>query len=87
MSKKEDDVSSVSLDQVSRSIYYSSIVWPCLTNYNQSEGAPAELSAVVDELLQQLQTKFSSISSDLLAKSTYVISAQPLTQANRNGSG
>ncbi|KAF2238893.1 heat shock factor binding protein 1 [Viridothelium virens] len=34
----------------------------------QSEGAPAELTAVVDELLQQLQSKFSNISSDLLAK-------------------
>ncbi|KAI9713057.1 MAG: hypothetical protein M1820_001042 [Bogoriella megaspora] len=48
MSKREDDSSSMSLDQ--------------------TEGAPAELTAVVDDLLQQLQNKFSSISSDMLAK-------------------
>lgn len=35
---------------------------------NSSEGS-GELAAVVDDLLNQLNTKFTSISSELLAKS------------------
>ncbi|KAI9831327.1 MAG: hypothetical protein M1819_005101 [Sarea resinae] len=39
------------------------------TTYMQNtEDAPAELSAVVDELLNSLSTKFSSVSKDILEK-------------------
>jgi len=34
-----------------------------------SEDAPAELSAVVDELLSSLTSKFSTVSSEIFAKS------------------
>lgn len=36
-----------------------------------TDKATAELSAVVDELLNQLSTKFSTISSELLSKSAH----------------
>ena len=35
------------------------------------ETAPAELTAVVDDLLNQLTTKFSAISADMIAKSKH----------------
>ncbi len=40
-----------------------------IAHYQPADNAPAELTAVVDELLGQLSTKFSSISSEMLAKS------------------
>jgi heat shock factor-binding protein 1 len=36
---------------------------------NTSTDSSAELAAVVDDLLNQLNTKFTTISSDLLSKS------------------
>ncbi|KAF2088028.1 hypothetical protein K490DRAFT_40653 [Saccharata proteae CBS 121410] len=42
-----------------------------LTNRQQNqapEGGSAELTAVVDDLLNQLSNKFSNVSSELLAK-------------------
>lgn len=39
-----------------------------------SETAPAELTTVVDELLNQLSTKFSNISTELIAKSMRTLS-------------
>lgn len=41
----------------------------------QSDSGTQELSQVVDDLLAQLSTKFSSISSELLSKSKIGISA------------
>jgi hypothetical protein len=38
-----------------------------------TDKATAELSAVVDELLNQLSTKFSTISSELLSKSEFCL--------------
>ncbi|KAJ8117572.1 hypothetical protein OPT61_g1257 [Boeremia exigua] len=37
--------------------------------FNNSTDSSAELAAVVDDLLNQLNTKFTTISSDLLSKS------------------
>jgi heat shock factor-binding protein 1 len=37
--------------------------------FNNSTDSPGELAAVVDDLLNQLNTKFTSISSELLSKS------------------
>jgi len=37
----------------------------------EREDAPAELSAVVDELLNNLTTKFSAVSSEIFSKSWY----------------
>lgn len=37
-------------------------------NTNTTETAPAELTAVVDDLINQLTTKFSAISADMIAK-------------------
>ncbi|KAJ9629465.1 hypothetical protein H2203_001839 [Taxawa tesnikishii (nom. ined.)] len=37
-------------------------------NGSPSDTAPAELTAVVDDLLNQLTTKFSNISSELISK-------------------
>lgn len=41
---------------------------------NTSTDSSAELAAVVDDLLNQLNTKFTAISSDLLSKSELHIS-------------
>lgn len=38
-------------------------------SFNSSTDSSAELAAVVDDLLNQLNTKFTNISSDLLSKS------------------
>jgi hypothetical protein len=38
---------------------------------NSSTDSSSELAAVVDDLLNQLNSKFTSVSSELLAKSTY----------------
>jgi len=38
---------------------------------NTSTDSSAELAAVVDDLLNQLNTKFTTISSDLLSKSKF----------------
>ena len=36
-----------------------------------SDDAPAELTALVDELLNSLTSKFSSVSSEIFSKSTF----------------
>ncbi|KAF2137470.1 uncharacterized protein K452DRAFT_291518 [Aplosporella prunicola CBS 121167] len=38
------------------------------SNKQTEEGSSAELTAVVDELLNQLSSKFSNVSSELIAK-------------------
>jgi hypothetical protein len=48
---------------------------------NPNADPSIELAAVVDDLLNQLNTKFSSISSELLGKSTYLLLSTP---ASRN---
>lgn len=41
--------------------------------FNTSTDSSAELAAVVDDLLNQLNTKFTTISSDLLSKSKSLV--------------
>lgn len=45
-----------------------------LTHFKSSDTAPAELVAVVDDLLNQLSSKFSNLSSELIGKSMALLS-------------
>jgi heat shock factor-binding protein 1 len=45
------------------------------SNLNPNGDSSGELAAVVDDLLSQLNSKFSSISSELLAKSKILVGA------------
>lgn len=66
---KDDDVGLASLIRRSgdRHLPFDKL----LTLLQSTETSPSELVAVVDDMLNQLSTKFGSISSELIAKSTF----------------
>jgi hypothetical protein len=64
------EIHSMSTNERERDVTADGHLWESEMVRTVSGDAPAELTAVVDELLNSLSARFSSVSSEIFSKST-----------------